>query len=234
MTIPIDPAASVELTPGDLQGVSRVVVHDHKGRNDLSWDRFIRLKATAEAVRLTGSQTLLDVGGFDGALAYFLEGISIDLVDPVTTGGCTLSLAVGDASYDTVVGVDVLEHIAPDDRARALSEFARAAKKHVILNYPCRDSLEAQKLAYSLTNNRLVKEHVEWELPDTDWVLSELARHGLTGDYRAYGSTAVWLGQFTVLNLIPNAAKTLNRHLVEHYSEEPFSQPLYHLVICSR
>ncbi len=234
MPIPIKPIDGIELQSTEIPGISTVKVMNSKLKKELSWDRFVRLKAAAEAVTAMGGKTVLDAGGYDGALGFFLPDLAIDLIDPVTTGGSVLSISADDDYYDLVVAVDVLEHITPDDRPKALSEFARVARRHVILNYPCQESKQAQALALKLTDNSLVREHVQWELPDSDWVLSELAKYGFKGAVRAHTSIAVWLGQYITLNLVPDAAKDLNRHLVEYYAEEPCSKPLYHLVVCKR
>ncbi|MCC6981229.1 MAG: methyltransferase domain-containing protein [Candidatus Melainabacteria bacterium] len=234
MAIPIKPNTGITLEPSALNGIARVIVDDTSAKMDLSWDRFVRLKRAAEATALTKPTTILDAGGYDGAIAFFLEGVSIDVIDPATTGGSVLEIPSGDRAYDVVVAVDVLEHIEPKDRAKALSEFARVARKHVILNYPCRESKSAQRLALNLTNNSLVREHVEWELPDSEWVLEELAKHGYRGTVSPHTSIAIWLGQYVTLNLVPDAANELNRHLVENYAEEPTTKPLYHLLMCER
>jgi len=220
------------LEPGELKGVARVVVDDVSAKNELSWDRFVRLKRAAEATVRTSATTILDAGGYDGAIAFFLTDAVIDVIDPATTGGSVLEIPAADSSYDAVVAVDVLEHIEPKDRAKALSEFARVARQSVILNYPCRESKQAQELALKLTNNSLVREHVEWELPDSDWVLGELAKYGFKGKVHPHTSIAIWLGQYVTLNLVPEAAKELNRHLVGHHTEEPTTKPLYHLLVC--
>src|ERR1700733_8594803 len=173
----IKPANGVELVP-KRPGIATVRVIDSHAKCALSWDRFVRLQAAAAAVLQTNSKTVLDAGGFDGALALFLPDLLIDLVDPATTDGSVLEIPAEDRSYDAVVAVDVLEHIEPADRARAISEFARTAKNHVILNYPCLDSKEAQELALRFTNDPLIKEHVQWDMPDSSWVLSQLEALG--------------------------------------------------------
>jgi hypothetical protein len=231
--IPINISQGVELHPkGD--GIASVLVKDTTAKKHLSWDRFIRLKAVSAAVLGIEANTILDAGGYDGALAFFLPERTIDLIDPATTGGCVLKIPANDASYDVVVAVDVLEHIEPTNRATALAEFARVARRHVILNYPCQDSKEAQELVLKLTNNQLIKEHVQWELPDSEWVLSELAKFGYSGTAKAYASIAIWLGQYVTMHLAPDAAIELNKHLVENYSDEPCSKALYHLLVCNR
>lgn len=192
------------------------------------------MKHAAQAVTTAKAKSILDAGGYDGAIAFFLKDALIDLIDPETTGGSVLDISAPDHSYDAVVAVDVLEHIEPNDRKRALREFARVARKNVILNYPCQKSKEAQTLALKLTNNSLIREHVEWELPDSDWVLHELAEYGYVGQVMPHTNIAIWLGQYVTLNLLPEAAKELNRYLVAHHADEPTTSPLYHLLVCER
>jgi hypothetical protein len=128
----------------------------------------------------------------------------------------------------------VLEHVEPSLRAQALREVARVARQHVVLNYPRRESKDAQKLMLKLTNNDLIREHVAWELPDTDWVLAELGKHGLSGRVEQHTSIAIWLGQYAVQNLAPQAAERLNAFLVENCASEPTVRALYDLVVCQR
>lgn len=232
-SIPIKIVEGVELFSKGA-GIAAVCVTNNDAWKDLSWDRFVRLKAAATAVKQSGAKIILDAGGYDGAIGFFLPGVDIDVVDPATTGGSLLNIEADASSYDAVVAVDVLEHIDPLDRTRALSELARVARKYVILNYPCQDSKQAQELALKLTGNSLIREHVEWPLPDSEWVLKELAKLGFTGEVIPHTSIAIWLGQYLTLNLAPEAAKELNRHLVENYQAEPCSKALYHLLTCTR
>lgn len=234
MAVPIKAIAGVELDLQPGKQIAAVRVTDSSAKLNLSWDRFVRLKAAAQAISATSAMHLLDAGGYDGALALFLLDHKIDVIDPATTGGSVLAIPADDASYDAVVAVDVLEHIEPEDRPKALSEFARVAERYVILNYPCWDSKDAQELVFKLTNNALIREHVQWELPDSNWVLSELEKYGFKGVVRPHTSIAVWLGQYVTMNLLPGVALDLNRHLVANHPDEPTTKSLYHLVICER
>ncbi len=231
--IPINLIEGIELSIRG-NGIATATVTRAEAAEDLSWDRFVRLNAAARALSGLSLKTILDAGGYDGALAFFLKDATIDVIDAATTGGSVLDIPSEDAAYDAVVAVDLLEHIEPKDRSKALSEFARTARRYVVLNYPCRDSHEAQELALKLTKNSLVREHVEWELPDSDWVLEELSKYGYSGIVTPHTSIAIWLGQYTTLNLLPDQAKDLNRHLVANYAEEPTTRSLYHLVVCQR
>lgn len=232
MVVPIKAVAGVELDLQEGRQIATARVIDNAAKSSLSWDRFVRLKAVAEAVNVLPARRLLDAGGYDGALARFLPDHQIEVIDPATTGGSVLEIPVADASYDAVVAVDVLEQ--PENRNKALSEFARVTGKYIILNYPCRESKEAQELALKLTNNALIREHVQWELPDSDLVLAKLGSYGFKGAVKRHTSIAIWLGQYVTLNLVPEAATELNRHLVGNYADEPTTKALYHLVVCER
>jgi len=235
-SVPIKVIEGVELIPCERSGICSVRVLNAEARYNLSWDRYVRLKAAADTIKklVTPDAGILDVGGYDGALALFLPAYKIDLIDPATTGASLLQGPAADRSYELAAAIDVLEHVVPSDRMSALEELARMARQHVVLNYPCQSTKAAQNLVLNATNNALVREHVQWELPDTDWVLSKMAELGFRGSMVSYASVAVWLGQYLTLNLAPDAAKELNRYLIEHHADEPFSAPLYHLVVCER
>jgi len=229
----IKSCAGIKLSPKS-EGIATVHVLEANQKQNLSWDRYMRLKAAAEAVSKSESKNVLDAGGYDGALALFIPHLHIDLIDSATTGGSVLQILAAKYSYDAVVAVDVLEHIQPVDRALALSEFARVAKTDLILNYPCSESNEAQKLVAQLTGNPLIKEHVDFGLPDSEWVMAELEGLGFSCCLTAHTSVALWIGQYVATQLNPESGADLNRHLIEFFAAEPFSKPLYHLISCRR
>ncbi len=234
--VPIKIIDGVELLETGITGVKRIKVTRSEKKFELAWDRFVRLKAAADAVKklVRSEAKLLDVGGYDGALALFLPEYTFDLIDPATTGASLLHEPAPDSSYDLVTAIDILEHIVPADRQEALKELARIARKFVVLNYPCPDSKSAQELMLKLTNNSLIKEHVQWDLPNSDWVVTAMAKLGYRSTVIPHTSVAVWLGQYLALNLLTSESEALNRFLVESHSSEPFGTPLYHLVVCER
>lgn len=234
--VPIRKIEGVDLLPTETKAVYRVEVTNAEARMNLSWDRYVRLRAAADAIKgLTPQETsILDVGGYDGALALFLSDYRLHLIDPATTGASILDGPIRNQSYDIITAIDVLEHIAPADRYTALQELSRMARRFVVLNYPCRQTSEAQALLLKATSNPLIKEHVQWELPDTDWVCSTMERFGFTAKTKEHSSLAIWLGQYLALNLAPEAAIALNQYLIQHHADEPFSTPLYHLVVCEK
>lgn len=235
-SVPIKKIQGIELLPTERPTVFAVRVTDAETRKNLSWDRYVRLKASADAIRnlAAGGASILDVGGYDGALGLFLPDYKLHLIDPETTGGSLLHEPIADQAYEIVAAIDVLEHIAPPERAATLKELSRVARRFIVLNYPCRQTSAAQELMFKATNNPLVQEHVQWELPDTEWVLENMQDLGFTGSANEHSSLAVWLGQYLALNLVPEVAINLNRYLIEHHADEPFSTPLYHLIVCEK
>ena len=234
--VPIRIIDGVELHETARAGIRRVEVSKPECKSDLPWDRFVRLKATADTIRklVQSDSDVLDVGGYDGALALFLPEYNLELIDPATTGASFLHEPAPDRSYDLVAAVDILEHIVPADRQETLKELARVARNFVVLNYPCTDSKSAQELMLKLTHNTLIKEHVQWELPDSDWVVKSMDELGYRSIVTPHTSVAVWLGQYLALNLLASESEALNQFLVQNHANEPFGTSLYHLVVCER
>lgn len=235
--LPLVHAEGISLARSDCDGIFHVRVIDSEAKNRLSWDPFVRLQAAAEQINasLGLASSVLDVGGYEGALAFFLESShSVDVLDPETTGGTATCINAADHSYEVVAAIDVLEHITPELRRAVLIECARVASQLLVLNYPCRDSISAQKLMLQLTDNVFIKQHVDWELPDSNWVVSELTELGFQCQIIPHTNVGIWLGQYLVQNLLPNVAAQLNSALVENHSVEPFNTPLYHLVVGTR
>ena len=141
---------------------------------------------------------------------------------------------VATGAYDMVAAVDVLEHIDPPHRAHALEELARMTRRHIVLNYPHQETKLAQELVFRLTGNSLIKEHAEWELPDTKQLLETMAGLGFSGVAYAHSSLAVWIGQTLTTLLAPDAASATNEYLVQQHADEPHNLPLYELIVLAR
>lgn len=221
----------VELQSTSAAGVCRVKLIDENKRFDLTWDRFIRLHRAAREIKrlVPDSETILDVGGFDGALAMFLPGYKVDVVDPATTCGTVFS--VNQNSYEAVVSIDAIEHVEPTDRKAFLTHMTQVAKRSCFINFPSRHTTDSQALVLGLTDNPLVKEHVEWQLPDTHEISRHLELQGYSVDIQNHGSLTQWLSQFVLQTVSPEKASRISRHLIENYLDEPLGAPLYHLVI---
>lgn len=108
MVVPIRAIAGVELDLPNGKQIASARVTDQVAKFDLSWDRFVRLKAAAEVIQTTSAKRILDAGGYDGALAPFLSAQEVDVIDPATTGGSVLEIPSADNSYDAVVVTCIL------------------------------------------------------------------------------------------------------------------------------
>jgi len=90
-----------------------------------------------------------------------------------------LALPFADAAFDVVLALDLLEHIAPQDRARALSELRRVAARTLIVGCPCGVEGERadQRLADYYRRRRAplpgwLVEHLDHGLPDARELLA--------------------------------------------------------------
>ena len=94
-------------------------------------------------VHRTAPQDLLEVGVGAGIVARELRqvGVAVTTVDiaadlePDVLGSVT-DLPFKDASFDTVLAAEILEHISFDDVPQALHEIARVTKKYAVLSLP--------------------------------------------------------------------------------------------------
>lgn len=234
--VPISRICGVSIEPIEGQPYSSVKVADISQREMLSWDRYVRLKACAEAIRerIDAPAKVLDVGGYDGALSLFLPDYEVFLIDPATTGEEFFEADFRDSTFEVVVAVDVLEHVEPSRRNFFLELLESSCEKLLVLNYPSVATASAQQIAYKATGNQLLKEHVEWTLPDSQWVMATLLKLGFESECEPHSSLAVWIGQYICTQLNGEIAAELNRYLLDYHSDEPFKQPLYDLIIAKR
>ncbi len=226
--------AGVELQSTGVAGFARAIVHDENKRFELTWDRFCRLHKTAEYLlqSVNSAETILDVGGFDGALALFLPQHTIEVIDPETTGGTGFDIT--EKSYDVIVSIDALEHVAPEQRDLFLKHLADAARSQCFINFPSQRSAPAQSLIFDLTKNPLVHDHVRWQLPDANEVAASLEKLGYQAHLVEHTSTAQWVSQYLLQTFSPDIAAEANRHLLSNHLDEQTSIFLYDLVIGKR
>ena len=139
-------------TPHAAEPLDYAATYDAYWRREDRWGQhsFGDANELARRVMLvTGMGTVLDVGTGMAGLVFALlrEGVDARGVDvaPVAVNaanlrapgrfvqGSILNLPFADASFDTVVCTDVLEHLSPADVTTALRELARVAKKNVYI-----------------------------------------------------------------------------------------------------
>lgn len=116
------------------------------------------------------------------------------------------ALPFPDNSFDAVVSVDMMEHLPPQIRKKAVSEMVRVARGKVYLSFPTGSSshfIDALlSKYYKLTHGQTLgylKEHLELGLPDTkvieNFIKKALLECGKKGAISKKGNTnsVLWL-----------------------------------------
>ena len=130
---------------------------DYQAQYDFYWGSGDRvgessgdMDSTAEQIISTcGVGRILDIGSGEGLLVKSLmrrgvDAHGIDVSEVVTercnkrmpgrfTHGSVLALPFAEASFQTVVSTDCMEHLAPEDVPKALKEIYRVASRYVFL-----------------------------------------------------------------------------------------------------
>lgn len=148
--------------------------------------QFLRYETVADVVERAGGTRLLEVGGGSRGIAPYL-GPSWQITNCDTTFadygsrraaaytraerviGSVLDLPFADRSFDTVVALDLLEHLAPDDRPAALQELARVTARTTVMGCPCGNV--ALRVDRELA--RLLARH---DLPSPGWLDEHLQK----------------------------------------------------------
>ena len=161
-----------------------------------------------EAGRLDGS--LLDVGsgsvGFAcvGGAEPFV-GIDIEFWGPPAPSMFAVRSRPGrlpfvDAAFDTVISLDALEHVPPDERTGFVAEIGRVAARRVIVACPCDEAAALDEMM-----RRMYRRRGE---SAPDW-LDEHAEHGLP-TRRAIADACGALEGFSATELpMPNSLLSL-------------------------
>jgi SAM-dependent methyltransferase len=145
--------------------------------DELNHNQSYRFRTLAEAVQRiigTARARVLDVGGGDGGLAWFLPEVDYVLAEPAVNGIDGAALPFPAASFDVVCACHVLEHIAPEQRAAFLDSMLAVSRRHVLLLNPfvMPDSLYPRRieLVLEITGAQWAREHLECGLPTLDEV----------------------------------------------------------------
>lgn len=95
--------------------------------------------------------------------------------------GNILKVPFADNSFDYVICVDVLEHLTKEQRARALAEILRVAKKEFFIGVPCgRQSYQQDKkleIKYRKIFDRqfsFLQDHLKFGLPEESEIMQGL------------------------------------------------------------
>jgi hypothetical protein len=150
--------------------------------------------------------TVLDVGGVHDLLALFLPETSVTTVNVERPADVLYEgdrLPFGDASFDAVTSLDVLEHVEARNRQAHLLELARVASRRVVLSCPLgtpehnRAELDLARWYRATTGvrHRFLEEHLMHGLPTEPDIRETADRAGLDahvlfhGDFRSANRT---------------------------------------------
>lgn len=143
----------------------------------------LRYLPVIDYIRKTFSRdiSLLEVGSGGLGIAPYIKqrvvGIDLKFIPPVhellvPVIGSALNLPFANKSFDTVISLDMLEHIDPQNRFQAVSEIIRVAKSLVCIGFPCGNAAEEQDkellniyTSYKKSTYEFLEEHVTYGLP---------------------------------------------------------------------
>lgn len=144
--------------------------------------------ATRTSEEHNRSLEILDVGGYQGKLSWFLpQHTKLTILDlkpapeQANTNyvqGDAKTLPFPDGHFDLVISSDTLEHIDAADRAQVVAEMFRVSRRHVILAAPfdsiynrkAEEFINTQFKQYTGHDHPFLIEHIQNGLPDADQI----------------------------------------------------------------
>ncbi|HEX4719712.1 MAG TPA: class I SAM-dependent methyltransferase [Thermoleophilaceae bacterium] len=161
-------------------------------------NHLVRVEPVLTALADLGPGELLDVGsGSMGLAPWVRDRFTVTAADThfddygATSGPSGMAartvvadvrrLPFEDRSFDAVVALDLLEHVPPSDRAKALGELVRVTRGRLIVACPAgAEALAAdRRLAQSLTSPPgWLDEHLQNGFPERDEIAAALRSHG--------------------------------------------------------
>lgn len=158
-------------------------------------NRLARYLPVVEFVSQTGAGSILEVGsgclGIGEFLSHRFVGCDIDLPaalipDLIPVRGSVTGLPFRQSSFQLVVCLDVLEHLAPWERLQAVEEMVRVSHSYLVVGAPSGDRAQAiDRLLfrwYRFIGKPVppwLVEHMAWEFPDMSEVAAGLLTKGI-------------------------------------------------------
>jgi SAM-dependent methyltransferase len=171
-------------------------------------NQLLRYDPVVRLLEPVGGGRLLDVGSGSYGVARWLSprwdvtavDVSFDdyggasgpvrrAVRPVL--GSVTSLPFRDRAFDAVLSLDVHEHLPVEVREQALAELVRVTRRRLIVACPtgaaARDADRRLYEFYRQRDGHVIRwlaEHVEFEMPERDPIVTALRPHGRVGFLR--------------------------------------------------
>lgn len=205
------------------------------------------------------SLNILDVGGYEGKLGWFLPQHTkltiLDRKDPPEKAktnyvkGDATQMPFNEGEFDLVISSDLLEHLDENDREQAFREMLRVSKRHIILAAPF-DSIYNRK-AEEFINTQFKEntgqdhpfliEHIQKGLPELEQLEIVMAEQGLSYLKIGEGNIDNWLLQqlttgaslnTPLQGAIPENFQTFNEFFNENLTElGNFRSPTYRTIL---
>lgn len=184
---------------------------------DLPFDQYgrhriaLRVADSVRAAHQLGALDVLDVGGYPCLTPRFLPHdrvTTVDIIQPsepipaaryLRADGAALPFA--DGSFDLVISLDSLEHVAQDRRQAYVSELLRASRRYVLLVAPFeqQETVLAERVLAEFVRvvnqeeQPQLREHRDFGLPDLEEWLAFFRSRGLECVSFSSGFVYNWL-----------------------------------------
>ena len=200
---------------------------------EVYFDRYQRFRAAAELLAEmlpAGQLNLLDIGGFDDALRDFVPGHHLTAFSGLISPANKAPFA--DAAFDVSIALDVLEHVAPDERQFFLSEIARVARLGCLVSFPIPQARGAEEFVWKLTGSPWLAEHKTHGLPEPEQFESMARKLGLSLTRRANASLPSWTAMMLLMHGVEKPLRHeisgfFNRHFYQVENREPAYRSIY-------
>jgi len=203
--------------------------------DEIGFDRYQRFQATAELIAELAQGrrlSILDVGGFDNALAAFLAGHDLQPW-PHKVLSASGGLRLPGRSQDVVVALDVLEHVPPGERRYFISELARVCRLACVVGFPIKSAAVAEGFVLDITASAWLAEHQEHGLPDPAQVEAVFGELGLTFTRHANACLPSWTAMMLLmhgvrdLDLRARISQFFNQQFASLENREPAYRYIY-------
>jgi len=163
----------------------------------IALDHLVRIEPVLALLEEVGGGTLLDAGsGSIGLSPWLGEGWSVTAADAAfddygASHGFTgpgravvadvRELPFTDRSFDVVVALDLLEHVPPEDRTRALDELRRVTGRRLVVACPTGEAaLDADRWLFEHIRQPpgWLSEHIRMGFPRREELTAALSVHG--------------------------------------------------------
>ncbi len=216
-----------------------------------SWQRCEMVRHLINWALAEENGLILDVGGYPGRMRTIMPEHTWILCDPRVDApgdqlrGSAMALPFRDEAFDYCVCMDVLEHLAPEDRTKTLDEMQRVARYGMILSFPHNDPLVKQSEEYVCQVYQTLfekphpwlSEHQQNPLPNSERIVEHLQEKG--GEVAVFdvGSIRRWVYlqmMDLMLEVVPGGldiAKEIDEEYPEQWFPYEFNPPTYRKII---